>query len=149
MELRWEKCCCLNLLSEPSSPKEWVDWGGKSSGFRPLCLCQSWSSSCYLLNVKGLIVFKEGTASTDASPCASLFFKTVWCLNTPCATTKLCQVLHMQRLLRELLHPCEILCSLLWQYWTPHGTVTSVCWPTGRLMLAQGPSMPRRDFSQA
>lgn len=34
---------------------------------------------------------------------------------------------------------CFQICSLLWEYGAPHGTVRPVCWLTGRLMLAQGP----------
>lgn len=105
MELQQYLLCKESKESAPLSKKQWVDWGGKSFGVSPLCLCQIWSYSCYLLNVKGLIVFKDGAASADARPCAGLFFKTVWCLSTPGATSKLCQDLNNQRLLRELLLP--------------------------------------------
>lgn len=125
-----------------------VSWlGGKSFG------CTHLSFFVCLPNVKGLIVFKEATASAAASCCASLFFRAVWSLNSPGVTAKLCQVLNNQLLLRERLATArrsEI--CLLSEYQTPTSSRYSNFWSEGwqeGWCWHRGHSMPLRDFIQA
>lgn len=128
------------------SLRKWVDWVvSHLAALIFLFVC--------LLNVKGLIVFKEATASAAASCCASLFFRAVWSLNSPGVTAKLCQVLNNQLLLRERLATAwrsEI--CLLSEYQTPTSSRYSNFWSEGwqeGWCWHRGHSMPLRDFIQA
>lgn len=91
------------LFSEPSFPQNVLT--GVVSGLDSLLAVIARADPIRLLSAECQRpnCFEEGAASTDAGPCANLFFKSVWCMSTPGASIKCCQILNNQRLLGKLL----------------------------------------------